>query len=317
MKRKFLLAIVAATLILGGCGKETSEQSGAVEFETVEQAQQSEDAQQADAQEQAEAGDAIESDATDSNASGSDATAEDYTEAIKEEVRAAASDSLSDELQSINDIYNKYDDLRMNAEDQTSINILSQWGTVVWKEETVSLLERIKEKDPSNYGDLSSEYEKWESYVPSMAEKMSETYKDGSIYPMIYSYNEAMRYKQEAYTLASTLADLAGDVAFSFPDSTACGYYGDYAGDSYLIIAEGMESGSYEVTIHIDDAKQLHGWATTYEYPGEQEVLLFTSDDDTVKGTIDYFVLEATFYVSETDGSVVGPEESYSFTFKY
>lgn len=44
---------------------------------------------------------------------------------------------------------------------------------------------------------------------------------------------------------------------------------------------------------------------------------MFTSDDETVKGMIDFFALEASFYVTETDGSVVGPEGAYTFTFKY
>ena len=153
--------------------------------------------------------------------------------------------------------------------------------------------------------------------MSSMAEKMSETYKDGSIYPTIYSYNEAVRYKQKAYSLASALADLAGDAGFSLPDSSLCGYYGDYSEDSYLIITEGMESDSYEVTIRLEASKQLNGYATPYEYPGDKKVLLFTSKDDTVKGTIDGFDLDATFYVSETDGSVVEPEMAYSFSSKY
>lgn len=37
----------------------------------------------------------------------------------------------------------------------------------------------------------------------------------------------------------------------------------------------------------------------------------------TLIGTIDGFDLDATFYVSETDGSVVESEMAYSFSSKY
>lgn len=299
MKNKLVLALIATVVVLSGCSKEaTVSTEGQVDFETIDQSEQ-------------------QASKEDSEAVEDSVTAEDYTEQIKTEIDEIKSDSLSDELVKANELYNKYDELRMNAQDQASINSLSQWGTLVWKDETLSLLDRIKEKDSGNYGDILAEYENWEQYVPSMAEKMSETYKDGSIYPTIYSYNEAMRYKQKAYSMASALADLSGDAGFFFPDSTLCGYYGDYSEDSYLIVTEGMESDSYEVTVHIDASRQLNGYATPYEYPGGNRVLLFTSNDDIVKGTIDGFDLDATFYVSETDGSVVEPEMAYSFSSKY
>ena len=76
-------------------------------------------------------------------------------------------------------------------------------------------------------------------------------------------------------------------------------------------------SGSYDIVIHIDDSKELRGTGVDYEYPESTEVIMFTSDDETVKGMIDFFALEASFYVTETDGSVVGPEGAYTFTFKY
>ena len=197
------------------------------------------------------------------------------------------------------------------------MNELSQWGVLVWMYESTNLLERIKESAPANYDSILSEYETWEKYVPSMVEKISYLYKDGSIYTTIYSYNEAMRYKQKAYSLANTLADLIGDTTFTLPDSSMCGYYGDYTTNRYLIITEGMENNSYSVVVHIDDSKELRGYATLYKYPGDKEVLLFTSEDESVKGTIDYFEPDATFYVSETDSSVVYPEEAFTFRFKY
>jgi hypothetical protein len=322
VKRKVLLAIITAAMVLGGCSNAQEKEKDVLvpvvqdienDSEAADETVDGDDAgTDSDVSEDETATD---SDATEDETA-ADSTMKDYTDQIASEIEALSSDSLSDELVKVNELYNKYDEIRMNAPDQASINILSQWGTLVWKDETLSLLNRIKEQDSANYNDILAEYENWEKYVPTMAEKMSYLYEDGSIYPTIRSYNEAMRYKQEAYTLASTLADITKDVTFSFPDSTPCGYYGDYAGDSYLIITEGMESDSFNIVVHIDDTKELRGWGSIADQPGD-EYILFTSDDGTVSGTISYFALDATFYVSETDGSVVGPEEAYSFTFKY
>lgn len=246
-----------------------------------------------------------------------DYSSNDYSSQIKAEIDTAITDSLSDELKNIDEIYNKYYEIEQNATDQTQMNESSQWGTLVWKYESAKLLERIKEKSPTNYDDILSEYETWEKYIPSMVEKMSSFYENESIYSTIYSYNEAMRYRQKAFCLASTLADFMGDSNFTLPDSSMCGYYGDYIANSYLIITEGMENGSYNIIIHIDNSKELHGYATLYKYPGDKDVLLFTSEDESVKGTIDYFEPDATFYVSETDNAVVYPEEAFTFRFKY
>lgn len=319
--KKQILVMMAAAMLLGGCAGKAASDDATIFEKTGEETKESTETTGSETAD-AKATDKETSDADNAGAESADAEgagAEDYTDTIKGEIDdiAGSASDLSDELVKVNSLYDKYDEMRMNAEDQTSINLLSKWGTVVWKDETISLLDRISQSNSTQNKEIHDEYEKWEKYVPTMVERMSKTYEDGSIYTMIYNYNEAMRYKREAYVLASTLADLKGDTAFSFPDSTPYGYYGDYAGDSYLIITEGMESGSYDIVIHIDDSKELRGTGVDYESPESTEVIMFTSDDETVKGMIDFFALEASFYVTETDGSVVGPEGAYTFTFKY
>ncbi|MBP3814395.1 MAG: hypothetical protein ILA12_07045 [Butyrivibrio sp.] len=316
--KKQILVMMAAAMLLGGCAGKAEADDATIFEKAGEETQDStgtEDAGTENAEAQTADAESAGTESADAGAAGSD----DYTDTIKGEIDdiAGSAADLSDELVKVNSLYDKYDEMRMNAQDQTSINLLSQWGTVVWKDETISLLDRISQSNSTQNKEIHEEYEKWEKYVPTMVERMSKTYEDGSMYPMIYSYNEAMRYKQMAYSLASSLADLKGDVAFTFPDSTPYGYYGDYAGDSYLIITEGMESGSYDIVIHIDDSKELRGTGEDYESPESTEVIMFTSDDETVKGMIDFFALEASFNVTETDGSVVGPEGAYTFTFKY
>lgn len=293
MRRRLLLSIITAMLLLNACSfnnnislEESSLDASSTETSAPENVSE-------------------------------DYSSNDYSSQIKAEIDTAITDSLSDELKNIDEIYNKYYEIEQNATDQTQMKESSQWGTLVWKYESAKLLERIKEKSPTNYDDIISEYETWEKYIPAMVEKMSSFYENESIYSTIYSYNEAMRYRQKAFYLASTLADFMGDSNFTLPDSSMCGYYGDYTANSYLIITEGMENGSYNIIIHIDNSKELHGHATLYKYPRDKDVLLFTSEDESVKGTIDYFEPDATFYVSETDNAVVYPEEAFTFRFKY
>ena len=339
MKNRIILALIAIAFVMSGCGKDASAPAdNSSFFEAIDQNPESGDmaadgaAKTATASAADNAAKTADTSAADNNsdsssdnnsenaantaADGSEVTTDDYTEQIKSEIAALQSDSLTDELISVNKLYDKYSAMTSNAETQAEMNCLCQWETLVWEDEVTSLLDRLKDEAGDNYANINSEYENWLKYVPSMAEKMTYIYEGGSIYPTMYSYNEAMRFKREAYTLASTLADIRNDAAFSFPDNTPCGYYGDYAGNSYLIITEGMENGSYDILIHISDDKELRGWGSLEDAP-ESEFITFTSDDGAVEGRIDCFTLGASFYASVSDGAVVNTDETFEFTFKY
>lgn len=305
MKKSLVMALVAAAMLLGGCsGKApaaTTDTASNDNTETV--TEESEDTSSEDTE---EAEDDIESD-------------EDLTVQIQGEVSdiIQKSASLSEELVGVNKLYDKYEKLCTNAENQTEMNQLSQWRTLVWKTEIKGLLERIEEKDVTYYEEIFPKYQEWEDYVTDMAEKMSYTYEGGSIYPSMVAYNEAMRCKNEAYGLASALAGIIKEDGFVFPDSTRCGFYGDYTKDSYLIITEGMESGSYNILIHINDSKVISGTGEVEDAADSDTYLLFTSEDGKVKGTVSHDVLGSDFNVTESDGSVVKTGDSYSFSFRY
>ena len=323
MKKYVLAMLLAGSVVLEGCAIGSAPSVEGVNLTdgaSDENVEQGNDTEAGDDAVSADDTAAEDSAVTDESVDGDyEQFTKDYTDDIKTKVTeiTTSSNSLTDELTSIVALYDEYDSLSTNAPDQTAMNEVCGWGTVVWKEECLNLLGRMETSDPAGYQDVKSEYDNWEKYVPAMAQKMSDRYADGSIYPVIYSYNTAMRYKRYAYILASSLADIQGEVTFSFPDSTMCGYYGDYSSDSYLIITEGMESGSYDIVIHIDDTKEIRGWGSVDENSDGSEVMAFTSDDAAVEGTIDCFALGATFYVSASDGSIVSQEESYDFTFKY
>lgn len=316
MRRKLMMLIVATTFVVSGCTMGPNNQAPISSLENV-------DSNEGASTDTSESGDSKTGDSSDvSDSASSDvsyAGSVDYTEQIIAEVAeiVANSESLSDELVEVNTLFLKYEGLKAEAQDQTEMNYLSQWGTLVWETEVESLLERTKEKS-STPDDLASEHENWSKYVDTMAERMSVTYKEGTIYPVMLQYNKAMRYREEAFTLASTLADLNGEVTFSFPEHDACGYYGDYAGDDYLIINEGMESGSYEIIIHISGKDEIHGFAYVDESEDNySEDLNFTSDDDSITGIVSHFALGASLSVTESDGSILQQGETYEFTFKY
>lgn len=329
MKKKMLLVMIAAVLALGGCGGSDEESLPTIEGMPIVTGEQNSadaatgesgmDVATGDNGANVENGQSETGVTTGENGAQDNAGMDSYEEQIKTEIAeiAKTAGSLSKELVSVNELYAKYDGMRADAQDQATMNVVSGYGTQVWKAEVASLLERIKETDMSFYGEIFPEYQRWEKQVPFMTEKMSETYKDGSIYPTMYAYNEAMRYKKEAYDLACTLADIIKEVDFVFPDSTRCGFYGDYEGSSYLTITEGMERDTYDIVIHIDDTKELRGFGEVEDAPDSDTYLLFTSDDGTVKGFVSHSNLEASLYVTETDNSVVGPEGAYTFSFKY
>ena len=321
--KKRILKIMACGLLIGltACGKETKTDSPAtIEMVPANETQQA-DINVESAQPEPDPKSLAESAQAEPNIN-SDVTPvadSSISEQIKSEVAkiSESSDDISAEISAVYDLYEKYDEQRANAPDQASMNESSGLGTLVWKAECESLLERIKENSEDAYNNIISEYEKWESYVPFMAEKMSYIYEGGSIYPMMCSYNEAMRYKYKSFSLASALIDLTGGEYYGFRGNNACGFYGDYDSDSYLLITEGMESDSYNVLIHFDNDKVLSGWGYTDDGPDSDTYILFTSDDGTVEGHITHSMLEAALYVTKTDNAVVGLEGAPTFYNKY
>ena len=293
MNKKLIVLALSSAIVLVGCASvsnESAEENSSL-FESAD----------------------ISSTEESSEDSATNESTDELSIQIEKEVNEAVSscDSLSDELVKIGEIYDKYDSYRINASSQTEMNEKSVYGLQVWQAEVNSLLSRLKEADPSNYeSNLLPEHQNWEKYVDTMSERMAYEYEGGSIQPMIIMYNKAMRYKNDAYSLASTLAELKGEVTFSLPDHEADGYYGNYDGEDYLIINEGMESGSYSVLIHVEGKDELRGYATINP-DADDYSLAFTSEDGTISGSVSYFVLGATFYVTESDNASFRPEEVY------
>ena len=324
MKRKYLVAACVAAMILGGCGSAETTENSIFDKEPITATAY---AGQADGSEagQTEDNGAGQNDASQADGAtsetGADACAtEDYTEQIKSEIAAiAAGGNLSDELEMVSDLFDQYDDMRMDAETQTEMNWKAQWGTQVWVSEVESLMERIENcGNSSAIEQIKPAFKDWSSNVDAMAQKMSYSYEGGSIQGMIVLQNKGILYRNEAFALASTLADLNGDVAFTFPARDSYGFYGDFASGEYVILTEGMESGSYSVLISTKDGGEITGYGFQADgdaFGSTDGELTFASDDDSVSGTLSYSAMGANLSVTESTNDAFPAGSSYEFSF--
>ncbi len=316
MKKRLFLLVLAAALTFSGCGS-VGQIVGKTDKTGTEDVQKNDDADAGSSEDTAESGSTDGSISSESSEVSESGDVYEYEAQINEEVKAivASAQDLTDELKQVNKLNDKYDEMEQDAETQAEMDNLSVNGKLVWKAEAESLLERLKETEGASYDDIYAEYQNWEKYVNTMAERMSYIYEGGSIQGMIIMGNEAERYRSEAYTLASTLADLKGEAAFSFPTSVGpSGYYGDYASDNYLIVTEGMESGSYNVLIHPEGSEEIRGTATEDEESGD---LYFVSDDGNMSAFLSCWALGAGVSVTESDKEAFTAGQSYEFTYRY
>lgn len=302
MKKKILAAMFALAVMATACGANETEVMNDDTTPLIKEPISTE---------AADNGDPAAEDASASDENGP----VDYTDEIVEKVNeiVASSDSLSDELVKINELYESYRDIEAAAESQAEMNYLCQFPVTVWKEELSSLLDRIRKADQNAYDDIYPSYEEWLDNVNDIAYKMSYEYEGGSIQGAMQSFYSGLCYRNEAYVMASTLADLNDVVDFSLPERDAVGYYGLIDQNDHLIITEGMESGSYNILIHIDGKEELKGSATLNEN-GDFD---FDDYEHGISGTVSYWHLGATFNVTEADGTIVSPGESYEFTYLY
>lgn len=204
--------------------------------------------------------------------------------------------------------------MRQNAGDgtQAAMNEMVQWETCVWKTEAESLLSRIEATGSEDYDGAKSVYDDFEANVDAMAEKLSEGYKDGSIYGMICEEEKAFRYQKISYGMAEQLAAITDEADFTMPMIYAEGIYGDYNfKDDYMVITEGMETGSYGVEFYIDGVGEFSG----YGYVSDYESTIDFELEDGTKGTIEYSYSGAVLTITEATDN--GLEDSYSFYSAY
>lgn len=288
MRNKLFILLTASTLVLGGCATSSvdTEDTNEENIETSEGSSIGDEGEELDIDDTEVESDDV---SDDDSASEDEAGEEDYSTQIKAEVDevVASSSSLTDEINGICDLYEKYENLRMDGETQVEMDSLSLNLLYVWQAETESLLDRIKEADGSQYETIYATYTDWEQYVDDISEKMAYEYEGGSIQGMIITTYSAERYRNEAVKLAEKLAVINGESDFEAPDFGIVGYYGSYDSfDTCIICTEGMEGGSYSLLICIKGKEDIQAYIT--EEPDDFGSYEFTNDDGSIKGTISF-----------------------------
>ena len=236
---------------------------------------------------------------------------EDRTEEIRSRVAQAAEGvSMQDEQDRVEALYREYSDYVGQANTQTDANLLSQWPYLVWDTELNSLWGRLKDALSADVmEELRNEEINWIRFRDEAAQEAVRSFEGGSIYPMLYTLEQAALTRNRACFLASMLSRAVNE-PFELPPRGVCGQYLDTGGTAAvykrLVIAAGMESG-YTATLFVSGTGTLEGEAE----PAGEGKIAFTSYDGKVEGEIVYGWTGASFTVTRSDGGPFGLGEVY------
>lgn len=303
--RIYILVVMLIVGLCSGCGKEQADS----ESKTIQ------------AEEQTETDSKINNDAELNDNLEIDFTF-DYSEDIKADVDyvVANSTSLQEELESIEQIIQKYTPLAQSAQSQMEMNISSGWFFVIWDTELNSLWSRFSNSaDPQTKERVLAEQRNWIDMKEEVTLlSLGTAEENGSMYPLLQnSFLEEIT-KNRAYVLANELAKIKGE-SFAMPEvSEKYGLFVDNQGTgdvySFLITRQGWE-GDDEAIISIYRQGETEG---TFTDNGNGE-LNFTSDDGSVKGIIKINGWNgASFEITEISGaSAFSVGEIFEFPFVF
>ena len=246
----------------------------------------------------------------------------DYTEDIEADVAYVVSNasSLQEELENINTITSKYALLSESALTQGEMNVASQWLYVIWDTELNNLWSRFSSlADQDTKEKVLEEQRNWIAMKEEVTLRSLGTREEnGSMYPMLVNALWEEYTKNRAYFIANELAKISKE-SFTMPElSTKYGLFVDNQGTdsvySSLITRQDWE-GEEEAIISIYRLGKAEG---NFVDNGNGE-LAFTSDDGSIKGTIQISGWNgATFEVTEVIGeSPFSVGEKYEFPFLF
>ena len=246
----------------------------------------------------------------------------DYSEDIKKDVddAAAASASLQEELENIEKVSEKYEEIAQTAQTQMDMNMSSGWFLKIWDTELNSLWSRFSDSaDEQTKEKVLAEQRNWVSMKEEVAlESIGSSEENGSMYSLLVNSFQEEITKNRAYVLANELAKVKGET-FEMPErSTKYGVFADNQGTgnvySLLSTQQGV-NGSDEAVISIYRQGEIKG---SFVDNGNGE-LDFSSGEGTVKGIIRIKGWDgASFEVTETsipDVFPVGQKTEFPFAF--
>ena len=230
----------------------------------------------------------------------------DRTEEIRDLVaKAAEGASLQDELARVDARAAKYGEYVAMADTQSDAAQLAQWPLALWDAELNSLWTRLKDVLGADaMKELTAEEVNWIAFRDEAAAEATEGYRGGSIYPMLYSLECARLTRNRAYFLASMLARAISE-PFALPEREICAQYLDTAGTATvfkrLMITQGVESG-YDAVLYVAGTGTIRGTAT----PAGEGKILFESDNGGIAAEIMYGWTGASFTVTRSEGGPFG-----------
>lgn len=326
-KRLYWITVLLIAGLCIGCGKQEteSEKNGTSQTEEIhdqpELKDQTESGDQSASEEQTVSGEQPESDEQAKSVEVIVPDFEyDYTEDIKADVESAVSNasSLQNELENIDLITEKYMPLATEAQSQLDMNRASNWLFTIWDTELNNLWERFSNlADQETKDRILTEQRNWIAMKDEIT-LLSIGSSEGSIYPLLYNSLWEEKTKNRAYYLANELAKIKGE-AFTLPEtSSKYGLYVDSMGSdgvySSLFTQENWQEKD-EADISIYRLGQLTG---TFMDNGDGE-LIFTSDDENVKGIIKIDGWNGvSFEVTEVHGaSIFTVGDTFEFPYLY
>lgn len=216
--------------------------------------------------------------------------APDYEAQITEEVEKALDsvETLQEKMAKVEKVAKKYEKL-LRKEDGSQVelnerakNVQDVWDASlnhVWKEMRGAI-------DKKTMAALQKEQEKWVKCKENVAEMAVSEYKEGSIYPMLYSMELADITRNRVYQVMSFYAEEKGD-PFEMPERSEFGSYIDNMGTgsiySSLIIKEGMEKGTMFAAVSVYRTGEAEG---TVKEKGK--ALIFKCSEFGMNGKITY-----------------------------
>ncbi len=326
-KRLYWITVLLIAGLFIGCGKQEmeSEKNSNSQAEEItsqsELKEQAESEDQSASEEQTVSGKQPESEEQAKSAEVITPDFEyDYTEDIIADVESAVSNasSLQNELENIDLITEKYMPLATEAQSQLDMNRASNWLFTIWDTELNNLWERFSNlADQETKDRILTEQRNWIAMKDEIT-LLSIGSSEGSIYPLLYNSLWEEKTKNRAYYLANELAKIKRE-AFTLPEtSSKYGLYVDSMSSdgvySSLSTQEGWQEED-EADISIYRLGQLTGTFVDNE-DGE---LIFTSDDENVKGIIKIDGWNgASFEVTEVHGaSIFTVGDTFEFPYLY
>ena len=298
---------------------EVTEENTEVLEESATDITEAEDTADAENADSSEAGDSE----TSENPNGTTIDFEyDYSADIKADVDAAvtSASSLQDELTKIDDVEKKYVEMLKDGYTQYEMNVASSWYYTIWDTELNSLWSRFSEiADAQTKEKVLADQRAWISMKDEAVEEMlGPSEQNGSMYPLLkYSLLEEMT-KTRSYFIADEIAKIKGE-SFTLPEAPyKYGTFIDNQGTDSVYSSLFTHAGWEDDNVAKISLYRLGEIEGTFK-ENSDGTLAFTSDDESVKGTITINGWDgATFEVTEVNGAsflTIGDKFEFPFVF--